>query len=130
MTACDARQQLAAATEQHLRDALAARDASHDWSHIERVRTLALRLGQQEGLGADSMFEVRRAALCSMRRVRCCVAARRMDSRWAHSHHVHAHSISGQCLMPAAQRAACCVRVPDQRCCARAGGDRGAAARH
>lgn len=56
-------QQLIEATEQHVRSELASRDASHDYSHIDRVRKMALHLGHKEGLDSDSLFVVELAAL-------------------------------------------------------------------
>lgn len=55
--------QLVAATEQYVTAELESRDASHDFSHIDRVRKVALHLGQVEGLDADSMLAVEVAAL-------------------------------------------------------------------
>jgi uncharacterized protein len=54
---------LIAATEQYVRAELSSRDASHDFSHIDRVRKVALHLGEVEGLDASSMLAVEVAAL-------------------------------------------------------------------
>jgi hypothetical protein len=50
-------------TEQYVKAALASRDASHDFNHIDRVRKLALVLGKQEGLDPASLAVVEVAAL-------------------------------------------------------------------
>jgi uncharacterized protein len=54
---------LIAATEQYVRAELKSRDASHDFSHIDRVRKVALHLGEVEGLDASSMRAVEVAVL-------------------------------------------------------------------
>lgn len=56
-------QQLVSNTEQHVRSELASRDDSHDFSHIDRVRKVALHLGKLEGLADDSLRVVEVAAL-------------------------------------------------------------------
>lgn len=49
--------------EQYVKAALASRDASHDFNHIDRVRKMALVLGKQEGLDPASLAVVEVAAL-------------------------------------------------------------------
>jgi uncharacterized protein len=56
-------QQLISNTEQHVRSELASRDASHDFSHIDRVRKIALHLARMEGLTDDSLLIIEVAAL-------------------------------------------------------------------
>jgi uncharacterized protein len=56
-------EQLISNTEQHIRSELASRDASHDFTHIERVRKMALHLGRMEGLPDDSLLIIEVAAL-------------------------------------------------------------------
>lgn len=41
-------------TEDYVRDQMKSNDASHDWAHICRVRTLALNIAKLEGLGKDA----------------------------------------------------------------------------
>lgn len=55
---------LVASTEAFVRAELASRDASHDFSHIDRVRKMALHLAKQEGLAtAEELRLVEVAAL-------------------------------------------------------------------
>lgn len=54
---------LVANTEAFVRAELASRDASHDFSHIDRVRKMALNLAKQEGLTAEELLLVEVAAL-------------------------------------------------------------------
>ncbi|WIA41116.1 hypothetical protein OEZ86_004744 [Tetradesmus obliquus] len=51
------------ATEQHVQQILAGNDASHDYSHIERVRRTALHLAALEGLDARGQLVVQLGAL-------------------------------------------------------------------
>ncbi|DAZ95180.1 TPA: hypothetical protein N0F65_012434 [Lagenidium giganteum] len=50
-------------TAEFVREQLKSNDASHDWSHIERVWTIARRLAQEEGVPAASIEVVDLAAL-------------------------------------------------------------------
>lgn len=55
---------LVASTEAFVRAELASRDASHDFSHIDRVRKMAVHLAKQEGLAAaEELLLVEVAAL-------------------------------------------------------------------
>jgi uncharacterized protein len=55
---------LLAATEEHVRQHMLGNDASHDWSHVDRVRSLAMRLAEQEGVtDVDTLLVVELAAL-------------------------------------------------------------------
>jgi uncharacterized protein len=55
--------ELVASTEAFVRAELASRDASHDFSHIDRVRKMALHLAKQEGLEEELLLLVEVAAL-------------------------------------------------------------------
>ncbi|KAF6252284.1 HD repeat domain-containing protein [Scenedesmus sp. NREL 46B-D3] len=57
------RDHLLRATEQHVQQILAGNDASHDYSHIERVRRTALHLAVMEGLDARGQLVVQLGAL-------------------------------------------------------------------
>ncbi|KAF8062694.1 ypgQ [Scenedesmus sp. PABB004] len=54
---------LVAAAEAHVRAALAGHDDSHGWSHIARVRAMALRLAREEQLEGGALLAVELAAL-------------------------------------------------------------------
>lgn len=60
MTTFTRRADIVSRTAQHARQTLAADSTGHDWWHIQRVRTCALRIGQREG--AD-LYVVELAAL-------------------------------------------------------------------
>ncbi|KNC47954.1 metal dependent phosphohydrolase [Thecamonas trahens ATCC 50062] len=47
-----------AAAEAHVKEAMAAHDASHDYAHIARVREVALRLAEMEGIEDGDELEV------------------------------------------------------------------------
>lgn len=49
--------------ESYVKEELASNDASHDYSHIDRVRKLARRIAAEEGMNEG---EVRLADLCAL----------------------------------------------------------------
>eukprot|EP01083_Nonionella_stella_P304624 1059467_1 len=58
-----AAQSLVSKVEEFVRAELAGQDLSHDYAHIERVRTLSLELAHEEGVSGDNLEVVELAAL-------------------------------------------------------------------